>query len=97
MIIKLRDDCGLWIDDHKEIADKFTADFCKRFKSSHNNQCTLGHLGLPRLISDLENRELIRLPTLEEIKTALFSIDSTKTAGPDGFGVGFFQELLEYH
>ena len=91
MIIKLWDDCSLWIDDHKEIADKFTADFSKRFKSSHNDQCTLAHLGLPSLILDLETRELIRLSNLEEVKTALFSIDSNKTPGPDGFGAAFFK------
>jgi len=63
----------------------------KRFKSSHDGQCTLAHLSLPSLILDLENSELIRLPNLEEVKNALFSIESTKTPGPNGFGVGFFK------
>ena len=91
MILKLRDDCRLWINDHDQIANKFVEDFSKRLKSSHTGQRTLTHLGLPRLITDLENRELIRLPTLEEVKIALFSIDSNKTPGPDGFGAGFFK------
>jgi len=89
MIIKLQDDFGLWIDDHKEIADKLTTDFSKRFKSSHNDQRTLAHLGLPSLILDIENRELIRLPNLEEVKNALFSIESNKTPRPDRFREGF--------
>jgi len=28
---------------------------------------------------------------LDEVKNALFSIDSNKTPGPDGFGAGFFK------
>ena len=28
---------------------------------------------------------------MDEVKQALFFIDSTKTSGPDGFGVGFFK------
>ena len=35
--------------------------------------------------------KFIRLPDLEEIKQALFSVDSNKTLTPDGFGVGFFK------
>ena len=89
IIIKLRDDCSLWINDHKAIVDKFTTNFSKRFKSSHNEQCILAHLELPSLISDLDNSELIKLPDLEEVKIALFNIDSNKTPGLDGLGAGF--------
>ena len=34
---------------------------------------------------------------LDEVKHALFNIDSTKTPGLDGFGIGFFLALLELH
>ena len=30
---------------------------------------------------------------MAEVKQALFSIDSTKTPGPDGFGVGFLSTI----
>ena len=30
-----------------------------------------------------------------EVKAALFSIDSSKTPGPDGFGAGFFKKYWE--
>jgi len=57
----------------------------------HTNARVLPNLGLSKIISDLDNHELIKLPNLVEIETALFSIDSNKTSGPDGFGAGFFK------
>ena len=36
LVIKLRDDCGIWIDDRKLIANKFISDFTQQFKFAHN-------------------------------------------------------------
>ena len=35
--------------------------------------------------------ELVKLPEMDEVKQALFAIDSNKTPGPDDFGAGFFK------
>ena len=59
----------------------------QRISSNALNQVIMvsaPHLRLFSPISNLENSELIRLPNLEEVKTALFSIDSNKTPGSDG-------------
>ena len=37
---------------------------------------------------------LIKIPNVNVIKEALFSIDANKTPGPNGFGVGLFPTLL---
>ena len=52
-----------------------------RFKSSHNSDRNFPSLGLPRLISNMENIELICPPNLEEVKNSLFSTDSNKAPG----------------
>ena len=91
LVMKLQNDCGIWDGDHKMIAQKFISDYQQRFKSMHNPTRVLPELGLPKLISNLDNNELIKLPNLDEVKTTLFSIDSNKTPGPDGFGAGFFK------
>ena len=57
--MKLRDDWGIWIDDHKMIAEKFISNCTQRFKSMNNNARVLPNLGLSKLISDLDNNELI--------------------------------------
>ena len=77
--MKIQDDYGVWIEDHKMIAEKFISNYMQRFKATHNNARVLPNLGLSKLISDLHNNELIKLPNLEEVKNALFSIDFNKT------------------
>ena len=89
--MKLQDDYGISIKDHKMIVEKFISDYMQRFKSTHNNARVLSNLGLSKLISNLDNNELVKLPNLEEVKNTQFSIDSNKTPGPDGFGAGFFK------
>ena len=88
--MKIKDDCGVWIDDHKLIVDKFITDFNQRYLSTHRN-LRLPDLGLSKLITDSDNDELIKPPNIEDIRAALFSIDSFKTPGLDGFGAGFFK------
>ena len=68
LVIKLKDECGVWIDDQKAITDKFILDYSRRFKSADIVNKTLPNLGLVKLISDTENFELVRLPNMEEIK-----------------------------
>ena len=44
------------------------------------------------MITDSDNIQLLKLPDFHEIKDALFSIESNKTPGSDGFGAGFFRQ-----
>ena len=94
--MKLQDDCGIQIDHHKIIANKFISDFTQRFKYARNTNKVISNLGLPKLISDIDSIELTKPPNLDEVEDALSSIDSNKPPGPDGFGAFFFQELLAY-
>ena len=66
------------------------ADFIRRYKSEHASPRSLPDIGLPKIVFDQENRELIRLLNLHEVQQALWSIDYGKTPGPDGFGACFF-------
>jgi len=91
LVIKLHDDCVIWIDEQQAIADKFTTDFIKRYKSGHANPHSLSDIGLPKLVSEQENRELLRPPNLDKVQQALWSINSGKTLRPNGFGAGFFK------
>jgi hypothetical protein len=46
-------------------------------------------------VSALENEELIKHFTKEEIKSALFSMEKNKATGPDGLPVEFYQHCWE--
>ena len=72
LVMKLRDDCGIWIDDQKLIADKFISDYTQRFKSAHNTHRVILNMGIPELISDNDNAKLTKLPNIDEVKDALW-------------------------
>jgi len=50
---------------------------------------------LDTVISERDNLNVISIPDMLEIKSALFSIESTKIPGPNGFGAGFFKQYWE--
>jgi len=60
--MKLRDDCGVWINDQKLIVDKLIAAYTQRFRSDKSTRKTVPDLGTPKLISDIDNNDLIKLP-----------------------------------
>jgi len=96
-VLRIRNDIGGWIDDAKELNLKFIADYTHRLKSNFSRPRTIPDLGLPKLITQSINDDLLRLPTLQEIKSIVWGLDPNKTPGPDGFGAGFFSELLGYY
>ena len=71
------------------IANKFLVDYTQRFKSAYNTIKMIPKLRFSKVISDIDNIELTKLPNLEEVNDALFSIDSNKTPRLDGFGACF--------
>jgi hypothetical protein len=46
---------------------------------------------IPELIDADVNNLLIMIPTIEEIKSAIFSLNTDSALGPDGFGANFYQ------
>ena len=49
---------------------------------------------LPQITSE-NNDNLQALPSIEELRTTVFSLDSESNAGSDGFGAGFYQSYWE--
>ena len=47
--------------------------------------------------SQMENEFLIDQFTEEEVRTAIFQMESNKAPGPDGFPPEFYQSFLEYY
>lgn len=49
--------------------------------------------GIPQSISEADNLILSAVPTVEEIREAVFSIHSEKAPGPDGYNALFYQRF----
>ena len=50
---------------------------------------------IPKLITEEDNKFLSESFTLQEVKTALFSMNPDKSPGPDGFQAFFFQQCWD--
>ena len=87
---KLKDDISIWIDDPLCIRQNFLLNYSERFKSLYRTPRTFLVLGLPSLITQQYNEQLTQLPTMKEIKKAVFEINHNKTPRSNGFSAGFF-------
>jgi len=50
---------------------------------------------IPKLIDDTTNQLLTMIPSLQEVKNAVFDLNSEGAPGPDGFGASFYQFFWE--
>jgi len=96
LVCKIKDNCGMWIDNPHIIAEKFVHDYTNRFLSNGHGNTVMPEPQLCTRISDSENFSLIKIPNMMEVKSALFSIDSSKTPGPDGLGLVFLSNIGIY-
>ena len=51
---------------------------------------------IPPLVTTPENDTLLAIPTLEEIKQTVFSMNPDSAPGPDGFGGAFFHACWDF-
>lgn len=90
----IEDEEGNEVYTEEDITDTISKYFTKLFTP---NVCNLDYMREiiteaiePRVTTE-ENEKLVTLPSPEEIKEALFSINPEKAPGPDGFSACFFQ------
>ena len=89
--IKFED--GQWITSPNQIRKLFFNTFKNLF--SEEEVTFPSHLEnlMPKSITEEDNVILKRIPSLEEIKEALFQMQDLKALGPDGFPVLFYKEF----
>ena len=82
---------GEWISGWEEIGQCFQNFFNNLFSSSTLDiPYDLNNL-IPRCITTEDNEMLLAMPSMEEIKTTVFSMDSHKAPRPDGMSPLFFK------
>jgi hypothetical protein len=74
------------------VVNYFKNVFCTNF--SLQDQLLVDEV-IPNLVSDSVNALLTMLPSYEEIKNAVFSLNKDSAPGPDGYGAFFYQTYWE--
>ena len=89
----IRDGNGAWITEGNAIRKRFIEHFKDLFQQNEVDfPPHFEHLVLPCITED-ENVELCKIPSQDEIKGILFSMNDLKAPGPDGFSAIFYKKL----
>ncbi|XP_075111674.1 uncharacterized protein LOC142181905 [Nicotiana tabacum] len=84
---RIQNNQGVWIEEDEEIVAEAIKFFEDQF--SENTIPTSFHIidNVPALIDMGQNEDLIKQPTMEEVKAAVFGLNGDSVGGPDGFTV----------
>lgn len=91
-VYKVRDNYGEWLEDKMQIRDYFVKEFKKRSTLEAQSTRTVHIEEFQGIITEDDNKELLKEITNDEIKIAFNQINAHKSPGPDGFGATFFHE-----
>ncbi|MQM11152.1 hypothetical protein Taro_044055 [Colocasia esculenta] len=85
---------GVWKEDQESLKQSVVQFFMSLLQSSeHIIDETLLHV-IPSIVSDAQNMELTTIPSREEIKAAVWSLNPSSALGPDGFTVSLYCLIL---
>lgn len=85
------EDEGVWLRTPAEVGNYFIRNFQDLFStSSPNISSRILDLG-GNEVSNLDNLQILRIPTLQEIKDAIWSLHPLKSPGLDGFPRTFYR------
>ncbi|XP_027072036.2 uncharacterized protein [Coffea arabica] len=91
-IHRLQTSSGAWTDDVGSIHAMAETFFSDLFTQGPLDQVTGDELSrIPTILSEDDILDLERLPTAEEVRGAVFSLDRDSCSGPDGFPGSFYQ------
>ncbi|XP_071902386.1 uncharacterized protein [Coffea arabica] len=95
-IARIKDAEGRWLDAAQDIKTSATEFYADLFTSESTVRG--GFPDLPFAIpsvGSVQNDKIREVPSAEEIREVVFSMDLNSAPGPDGFGVGFYQKCWE--
>lgn len=80
------------VDDKQTIADHVVQYYQELYSSTSSciSSAEMSSI-IPSLVTENDNNFLTAIPTDEEIKSCVFSMDPGSAPGPDGFNVAFYQ------
>ncbi|KAF7149489.1 hypothetical protein RHSIM_Rhsim02G0067500 [Rhododendron simsii] len=87
----LENDQGIWKEDKGDVENNILSYFSSIFTSSNPQNFEEVLRCMDRKVTNRMNQILVRYVTTQEVKQAVFQMDSSKAPGLDGFTVSFFQ------
>lgn len=90
-IDRLKNGEGCWVDWDEGLAEHITEFYSHLFRATQTNWHEVIDC-IDTKITENQNRELLRVVTDEEVRSALFQMDPDKAPGPDGMTPGFYQK-----
>lgn len=94
-IHKISNEHGEWIQGEENIANAACAHFkdILAAESQTVNEAALDCI--PTMITDAQNQVLSAMPSIDELKQVVFSMNPNSAAGPDGMNGKFFQSCWD--
>lgn len=91
-IHKIQTSLGIWLEEEGDITQEAVTFFQNLYNAldcDYNNEDIPSNIH--SLLSSNDNVTLDRLPSLDEVKEKVFSLDKNSAPGPDGFLGALFQ------
>lgn len=95
LIHKICNNEGEWIQGDNNIANAACDHFQKIFTGQENRIDERILQYLPTLVTPEHNRSLQEIPSMEELRHVVFSMNPNSAPGPDGMGGKFYQVCWE--
>ncbi|XP_027088449.1 uncharacterized protein [Coffea arabica] len=92
---QLQKEDGTWTENEAELGAEIGNYYRQLFTKSTESSNHEILAGIPKSISETMNQDLTKDVTEEEIKSAIFSMDSNKAPGIDGMSPLFFQKFWD--
>nr|XP_016494758.1 PREDICTED: uncharacterized protein LOC107813948 [Nicotiana tabacum] len=89
--IRIKSGSGVWIEDQEQLATAAVDFYQKQFTNEGDASEFPLLNNVPSMVTMDQNLELSRLPTIEEVRAAVFELSGESASGPDGFTGLFYQ------
>ena len=91
-IHKVVNENGVWVQGDETIAQVACEHFKAIFSGEEKFINERNLESIPRMISQDHNNQLTNMPSIDELKGVVFSINPNSAAGPDGMNGYFYQK-----
>ncbi|XP_060200519.1 uncharacterized protein LOC132628770 [Lycium barbarum] len=95
LIKKIKNADGSWLKSVEDIATEVVSFYQKQFTQEADQTDSPLFNHIPLLVSQEENKMLCAIPTLDEVKNAVFELSGDSASGPDGLNGVFYHSCWE--